>query len=297
MSDDAQQKNRSVCVTGPAGAGRQTARRSWEDLGYAAIDNLPLRLVDSLIANPSGGQGTALGLDPRSREFSTAQVLNILDTQAHNPDAAVDLLYLDCATETLMKRFSETRRKHPLSERGTLDAAIQAEKDILHPLKPRASVLLDTSELTIHDLRAQLDQWFAPSAQGTLNVAIHSFSFKRGLPFSADMVFDCRFLRNPFWEPTLREKTGLDPEIQSFVSADSTCAPFEARVHDLVLSLLPEFVSEGKSHLSVAFGCTGGKHRSVTIAERCAVALAEAGWRVSIKHRDLDRSKRDGAAN
>ena len=295
MSTD-QPSPRIVFVTGPAGAGRQTCLRALEDLGFEAIDNVPLRLVGALMKDPGDGLGTALGIDPRNREFSTNTVLDLLNAAPDASRASVELLYLDCATPVLLNRFSETRRRHPLAGDVPVEAAIEAEKSLLAPLRARAGVLIDTSELNVHDLRASVDAWFSPGVSRTINVSVQSFSYKRGVPRSVDMVFDCRFLSNPYWVPDLRAMSGVDQAVQDYVCADDKFADFARRTDDLVLSLLPAFADEGKSHLTVAFGCTGGQHRSVTVAERHAAALADAGWQVSIKHRDLDRRKWDEAA-
>lgn len=296
MSDERSHQS-IVLVTGPAGAGRQTALHALEDFGYEAIDNLPLRLVDPLLATPGTDLGVALGLDPRGRDFSARNVSALLDTLIAESDGpAVQLVYLDCANETLIKRFSETRRRHPLADSGSVEAAISDEKTILAPLRGRADVLVDTTDLSVHDLRARLAEEFSPGAQTTLDVTVQSFSYKRGLPPGSDLVFDCRFLRNPYWEPALRDLSGLDPSVQDYVSDDARFSDFAHKTIDLVQMLLPAYSQEGKSHLTVAFGCTGGRHRSVTLAERCAAALADSGWQVSIKHRDLDRRKRDEAA-
>ena len=287
---------RIIFVTGPAGAGRQTCLRALEDLGFEAIDNLPLRLIGPLLKDPGKGLGTALGVDPRNREFSADVVLELLEQAPNLPRASIELLYLDCVTPVLLNRFSETRRRHPLADEVPVEAAIEAEKTLLAPLRSRAGVLIDTSELNVHELRAAVGTWFSPGVSRTMNVSVQSFSYKRGVPRSVDMVFDCRFLTNPYWQPELRHFSGLDKAVQDYVCADSKYPDFARRVNDLVLSLLPSFVDEGKSHLSVAFGCTGGQHRSVTMAERHVATLAQQGWQVSVKHRDLDRRKLGEAA-
>lgn len=287
---------RLVLVTGPSGAGRSSAIRVLEDLGYEAIDNLPVRLIQSLLNDPTPDKPVALGIDPRNRDFSSTAIADALGQIAGVPGLEPELLYLDCSTDVLLNRFSETRRRHPLAEADRVEAGILREKQLLEPVRERADVLVDTSELNVHQLRAEVEHWFSPGEQTQLAVAVQSFSYKRGLPRSVDMVFDCRFLKNPYWEPGLRSKTGLDSKVKAHIWADARAAEFEARVRDLLLWQLPSVLEEGKSHLSVAFGCTGGQHRSVAMAETLAAALAEAGWQVSIRHRELDRRKREEAS-
>ncbi|MEM8576588.1 MAG: RNase adapter RapZ [Pseudomonadota bacterium] len=282
---------RIVLVTGPSGAGRSSAIRVLEDLGFEAIDNLPLRLIRPLLDGPTPQKPLALGIDPRTRDFSVNAVTDALGQIAAVPGLMPELLYLDCDTDTLLRRFSETRRRHPLADGDRPEAGIQREMMLLGPLRERADVLIDTSGLNVHQLRAEVEQWFGGTGQDALSVSVQSFSYKRGLPRSVDMVFDCRFLANPFWVPALRSATGLDPAVQAHVAADPRFADFERMTRNFALWLLPAFADEGKSHLSLAFGCTGGQHRSVALAETLAAHLAEAGWQVSICHRELDRRK------
>ncbi|WP_299612778.1 RNase adapter RapZ [uncultured Tateyamaria sp.] len=287
---------RLVLVTGPSGAGRSSAIRVLEDLGYEAIDNMPMRLIRALLDDPTPDKPIALGIDPRNRDFSAAAITDALGQIAGVPGLVPELLYLDCQTDVLLNRFSETRRRHPLAEADRVEAGILREKELLEPVRERADVLLDTSSLNVHQLRAEVEHWFSPGVQSQLAVSVQSFSYKRGLPRSVDMVFDCRFLKNPYWEPSLRKKSGLDPDVKAHIWSDKRAAEFEMRLRDLLLWQLPAVLDEGKSHLSVAFGCTGGQHRSVAMAETLAAALAEAGWQVSIRHRELDRRKREEAS-
>lgn len=278
-----------VLVTGPSGAGRSSAIKGLEDLGYETIDNIPLSLIPRLV---EGGEGPArplaLGIDVRNRDFSVGALMDLrqkLDTPGHK----VDLLYLDCSIDVLMRRYSETRRRHPMAPDESPSDGIQREKLLLEDLRPQADILIDTSELTVHDLRAEIEGWFGAVTGQGMSVSVQSFSYKRGLPQGLDMVFDCRFLRNPHWEPELRPFTGLDPEVAHYVSEDARYAAFHQQVHDLILLVLPACIEEGKAHFAIGFGCTGGKHRSVTLTESMAAALAQAGWRVSIRHRELER--------
>lgn len=286
---------RLVLVTGPSGAGRSSAIRVLEDLGYEAIDNMPVRLIRALLDDPTPDKPLALGIDPRNRDFTATAITDALGQIAAVPAVMPELLYLDCSTDVLLNRFSETRRRHPLAEADRVEAGILHEKELLTPVRARADVLIDTSDLNVHQLRAEVEHWFSPGEQSQLSVSVQSFSYKRGLPRSVDMVFDCRFLKNPYWNPDLRTLTGLDDPVRAHIWTDPRAAEFETRLRDLLLWQLPAVLEEGKSHLSVAFGCTGGQHRSVAIAETIAAALAEAGWQVSIRHRELDRRKREEA--
>lgn len=280
---------RLVLVTGPSGAGRSTAINVLEDLGFEAIDNLPLSLIPRLLDGPARPTPLALGLDVRNRDFSAFNVIELIDRLTRQPGYAPEVLYLDCDAGVLVRRYNETRRRHPLlPESGPL-AGVLAEIDLLAPIRARADVLLDTSDLSPHDLKAELTRWFALRTDRRLGVSLHSFSYKRGVPRGVDVMFDCRFLANPHWSPELRHLDGRDALVQDHVAADPRFDEFFQRTRDLVCFLLPAHLEEGKSHLSIGFGCTGGKHRSVTLVEKMALALADAGWPVSIRHRELER--------
>ncbi|APG45796.1 RNase adapter RapZ [Phaeobacter porticola] len=275
-----------VLVTGPSGAGRTTAINVLEDLGFEAIDNLPLRLLPGLVEANSLTRPMALGLDSRNRDFSPAALLDVIDMLAGRRDLDLTVLYLDADHEVLLRRYSETRRRHPLSPAEDPEVGVLREIDLMMPIRDRADLLLDTSEMNIHQLKADIERRFAPGGRA-LAVSLQSFSYKRGVPRSIDMVFDCRFLRNPYWEQGLRSLDGRDEAVQAYVRQDRRYQPFFERVLDLIRLLLPAYREEGKSHLSIAFGCTGGQHRSVTMAETLAKDLAEDGQQVSIRHREL----------
>ncbi|MBP1807553.1 RNase adapter RapZ [Rubellimicrobium aerolatum] len=281
--------HRVVLVTGPSGAGRSTAVRALEDLGFEAIDNLPLSFLPRLAKGPPLERPLALGLDVRNRDFAAEAILKAQARLAAVAGGPVEILFLDCSDEVLLRRYSETRRPHPLTPEGPPSAGIAAERTLLAPLRERADVLIDTTALTPHELRAQVDRWFAPPGGRALAVTVESFSYKRGLPPELDLVLDCRFLRNPHWDEALRPRDGRDPEVAAFVAADPRHDAFFAKVLDLARLLLPAYRDEGKAHLSIGLGCTGGQHRSVTMAESLAQALAEDGWRVSKRHRELER--------
>ncbi|MDQ2095686.1 RNase adapter RapZ [Rhodalgimonas zhirmunskyi] len=285
---------RCVMVTGPSGAGRSTAIRCLEDLGYEAIDNLPLSLIPRLIDSTVSGRPLALGIDARNREFSANGLIEIIDRFHDRHDRALEVLYLDAREDVLLRRFSETRRRHPMAPAESPDEGIAREFDLLVPIRARADILIDTSELTPHDLRAEVERWFAGREGGRLAVSVNSFSYKRGLPRGIDMVFDCRFLRNPYWDEGLRGLNGMDSQVQAYVREDPRYDPFFDKVRGLVELLLPAYAEEGKAHLSIGFGCTGGQHRSVTLTENLSQTLAEDGWQVSIRHRELERKRAEG---
>ena len=284
---------RLVLVTGPSGAGRSTAIHVLEDLGFEAIDNMPLRLVPLLMDGKGQDRPLALGVDTRNRDFSTSALIELIDKLEKSPGQSLSILYIDCQSDVLLRRFSETRRRHPMAPAESPEVGIQRDFDLLLPIRGRADTLIDTSEMNVHQLRAEIEMWFAPASSDRMALSLHSFSYKRGLPRGIDMVFDCRFLTNPYWEPSLRALDGRDPRVANHVAQDPRWQAFFGKVLDLTQLLLPAYLEEGKSHLSIAFGCTGGQHRSVAMAETLAKTLAEGGQQVSIRHRELERRKTD----
>lgn len=278
-----------VFITGPSGAGRSTAIHAFEDLGYEVIDNLPLSLVPRLIDGPSLPRPIALGLDVRNRDFSASALIELIDTLTRDPRMGLQVLYLDCSESELIRRYNQTRRRHPMAMDETPTEGIGREIDLLAPIRARADHLIDTSELSPHDLKAEIIQVFGRDAAAQMSVAVQSFSYKRGLPRGVDVVLDCRFLANPHWDDDLRDKDGRDGAVAAYVQADPLFTPFFSQVQELVLLLLPAHRQEGKSHLSIGFGCTGGQHRSVAVVEKLGKVLADAGWPVSKRHRELER--------
>ncbi len=277
-----------VLVTGPSGAGRLTAIRALEDLGFEAIDNLPLTLIPRLFDGRPLNGSLALGIDVRNRDFSVDGFLAAIKDLNRATEYTPELLYLDCRPDVLLRRYSETRRRHPIADDAPEDG-ISQEIDLLRPLRDKADVLIDTSELTPHDLRAELERVVRHGSPGHMSLSVQSFSYKRGIPAGLDTVFDVRFLKNPHWEPELRPLDGRDSRVSGYVASDPSYSAFFDRVSDLVLYLLPAYIAEGKSHFSIGFGCTGGQHRSVALTEALANALAEKDWQVSIRHRELER--------
>ena len=288
MTTEPQGENRIVLVTGPSGAGRSTALSALEDIGFETIDNLPLSLLEPMLS-ARRARPMALGIDVRNRDFSTDSVLRAIDALADDLNAEVETLFLDADRQVLIRRYSETRRRHPLAPAEAPDIGVGRELDLLGPIRQRADVLIDTSNTTPHDLRAEIERVFTTGETQRLAISVESFSYKRGLPTGADLVFDVRFLRNPHWDQDLRAYDGRDAKVVAYISQDARFDPFWTKLRDLLDLLLPAYGEEGKTHLSVAFGCTGGQHRSVAFAEKLAEGLAGDGWQVSTRHRELER--------
>ena len=279
-----------VLVTGPSGAGRSLAINGLEDLGFEVIDNLPFSLLPRLFEGPVE-HPLALGLDVRNRDFSTEGLIAAIDKLSEDLGHGLQVLYLDAEDDVLLRRYSETRRRHPLAGDGPPIVGIHRDKELLVPIKARAELLIDTTKLSPHDLRAEVERLFAPGEGKRLNVSVQSFSYKRGLPRGLDLVFDCRFLRNPHWDADLRVKDGRDAEVEAYVKADEKTAPFLDRILSLLDLTLPAHKDEGRAHVSIGLGCTGGQHRSVALTEMLTDQLAQKGWRVSKRHRELDRGQ------
>lgn len=278
-----------VLLTGPSGAGRSTAIKALEDVGFETIDNLPLGLLPRLLSGESLKRPLALSLDVRNRDFSPNALREALTLIDDLPNVAPELLYLDCSASVLRRRYSETRRSHPLGRQEDPDTGIARELELFQGIRDRATVVIDTSELTPHELRHAVQGRFATGSAHSLGLTIQSFSYKRGIPQGADIVWDCRFLHNPHWQPHLRDMDGISEPVGAYVAADSGFQPFLETLLLMLETALPGYVREGRSHLQIAFGCTGGKHRSVFTAKTIAESLANRGWRVSIRHRELDR--------
>jgi UPF0042 nucleotide-binding protein len=278
-----------VLVTGLSGAGRATALKALEDLGYEAVDNLPLSLLPDLVRPAAAAQARplALGLDVRTRGFDIAPFLVELARLRERADLRPQLLFLDCDTDVLLRRYTETRRRHPLAaDRPVLDGIVE-ERRVLGPWREAADLVIDTSLLSGADLKRILGGHFSAGSATPLGVFVVSFSYRRGLPREADLVFDCRFLANPHYVAELKDRDGRDEAVRQYIESDAGYWQFVNGIKALVLPLLPRFEKEGKSYLTVAVGCTGGRHRSVRVAEELATWLKQQGARVSIAHRDL----------
>ena len=284
--------HRVVLITGPSGAGRSTAINALEDLGFEAIDNLPLSLLPRLVDGEPLDRPLAIGLDIRNRDFEVNAILDAIRLLTADPNVSIEVLFLECSTDVLLQRYSETKRRHPMAPDDSPEFGIETEIELLAPIRHQATVHIDTTEFSPHDLRNALQDWFDPEHSTKMAISVQSFAYKRGVPRGVDMVFDCRFLRNPHWDPDLRKLDGRYEMVRDYVQEDERCAPFFQHVSDLVELLLPAFIEEGKSHVTIGFGCTGGQHRSVTLAEMLMNALAKQGWQASIRHRELERYAR-----
>lgn len=278
-----------VLVTGLSGAGKASILRTLEDLGFETVDNPPLQILEELVSD--GTSPIAIGVDARSRGFEAADVRRALERLRLRRDIAASLVFATAEEAVLLRRFSETRRRHPLAPGGPLGSrvavGIAQEAALLAPLREAADLVIDTSDLPLPELRRMIERRFRPSGAAGLDITILSFGYPKGLPREAELVFDMRFLRNPHYDPVLRPMTGRDAPVAAFVEGDPDFAPFWARMTGLLDLLLPRYVAEGKKYLTIAFGCTGGKHRSVLVAERLAAHLTAGGWRSEVIHRDI----------
>lgn len=280
---------RAVIVTGLSGAGKTSALKVLEDLGYEAVDNLPITLLPSLVrGDQGGGRPLAVGIDIRTRDFGVEPVMDAIDRLMAIPGMAVRLLFLDCEDDVLRRRFTETRRRHPLAADRPLIDGIRHERALVSPLKRRADVVFDTSNLAPGQFKAVLTGHFGLEQASGLMVFVTSFAFREGLPREADLVFDVRFLNNPHYDAGLRPLTGQNQEVACFVAADPIFETFFQSLTSLLCPLLPRFAEEGKSYLTIAVGCTGGRHRSVFVAERLTGWLRERGTQVELRHRELE---------
>lgn len=278
--------SRILLVTGMAGAGRTTALKVLEDIGYEAVDNLPATLLGALISTGDRlDRRVAVGIDCRSRAFDPDALTRLLDRREHDVDD-LRLVFLDCESEVLRRRFTETRRRHPLASDRPIMDGIARERLLMEPLRERASLVIDTSLLAPKDLRQVLVGHFGADEGAELVVSLISFGFRNGLPRESDFVFDVRFLRNPHYVEELRPLTGRDPEVRDYVQADPHYPFLLDQLTGLMTTLLPSFMREGKTYLTIAFGCTGGRHRSIAVTEALASALRAAGWPALVQHRD-----------
>lgn len=290
-------RDRLLLVTGMSGAGHSTALKALEDMGYEAVDNLPISLLPNLVRlDPALAQPLAIGIDIRTRDFGTASFLDALAPLVGTGAVDLKLIFLDCEDELLQRRYTETRRRHPMAGDRQVSDGIRLERERVSPLRERADLVIDTSALTAADLRRLLQGHFALDRAPGVSVFVTSFSYRNGLPRDADLVFDVRFLENPHYNAALRPLTGLDAAVGAFIEADPDFAPFFERLTQLLLPLLPRYDREGKSYLTIAIGCTGGQHRSVFVAERLAARLRAQGKPVDVAHRELGQA-RHGAAS
>lgn len=291
-TDSASDRQPILLVTGMLGAGKTTALHELEDLGWEAIDNFPIRLVGRLIGREGERAETetaplAIGFDSRTRGFSPDRVIERVRLLSARADIEVSTLFLDCSTAELQRRFDETRRRHHFASDVPVDIGIRAERELLAPLRRWADVLIDTTRFSSNELRQVIRQHFSGQSKGQMTVTVSSFGFARGVPPAADLVFDMRFLDNPHWQPELRELTGLDEPVGAHIARDPGFEGSLNRIAELLLDLLPRYAAQGKTYVNIAFGCTGGRHRSVFMAEKVAAALREGGFAPTVLHRNL----------
>jgi UPF0042 nucleotide-binding protein len=290
------ERTKVILVTGMSGAGRTSALKSLEDLGYEAVDNIPLSLLPGLVAPQPEFAGDpphrplAVGADVRTREFSADSFLQHLARIAVSGNVDVNMVFLECDDDELRRRYAETRHRHPLAGDRPVSDGISLERRLLAGLRERADLVIDTTGISPGELKRILQAHYGLETGGGLSIFVTSFSFARGLPRAADLVFDVRFLRNPHYVSELRPGTGRDPAVGAYVREDPGYDAFFAGLTGLLKPLLPRYVAEGKSYLTIAVGCTGGRHRSVFVAEELATWLIAEGEHVHVSHRDMDRA-------
>jgi len=283
---------RFVIVTGMSGAGKSSVLKMLEDAQYFCVDNLPIQLIrkmaDLTFQEAEKITKVALGVDIRSGEAlgELDEVLEELSEHGYE----YEILYLDADTEVLVKRFKETRRSHPLAGTGRVDKGIEAERKRLEFLKDKADVIIDTSRLLVRELKEQIVKIYVDNEKfSNFMVTVLSFGFKYGIPSDSDLVFDVRFLPNPFYVPELKHKTGNDKEVQDYVMASPDSVSFLNKLQDLIAFLIPNYIKEGKNQLVISIGCTGGKHRSVTLANALTEYLKQFDYGIKVEHRDIRR--------
>lgn len=287
--------HRVLLVTGMSGAGKTSALKALEDLGYESIDHVPISLLPRLVladelSPEARSSAIAIGVDIRTRDFGVERFVEVLNALAADSRAEVELLFLDCDDDELRRRYTVTRHRHPLAVDRPVTDGIALERETIAALRDRADLVMDTTDMPLGEFKRLLEGHFGAHARHGLTVVVNSFSFRRGLPREADMVFDVRFLSNPYYNLDLRALTGRDHRVAEHIESDPGLEPFLEALIGLMMPLLPRYAGEGKSYLTIAIGCTGGRHRSVYVTERLALWLADLGHAVHINHRDLERS-------
>ena len=287
MTAESPPTQRILLVTGLSGAGKSTALQVLEDLGWEAIDNFPIRLLNRLVGASAENSRLAIGVDSRTRGFVPAKIIDLFKKYDGREDVEVTTMFIDCGSGELERRYNETRRPHPMARGRPAHDGIKAERELLEPLRRWADIVVDTTDYATNQLQQTVREHFAGDAGSEMTVTVSSFGFARGVPPLADLMFDMRFLDNPHWVAGLREQTGLDAPVGEHIAADPAFAPAFARIIDLLTEVMPRYAAQGRSYLNIAFGCTGGRHRSVYSAERAAEALREAGFSPTVIHRNL----------
>ena len=285
-----QEKRKVLLVTGLSGAGLSTALKSLEDMGYKAIDNIPLALVDGLLKQKEGqGKPVALGIDTRTWDFTPQKFLKKLGELKKDKHLKAELVFINCQDNILQQRYTETRRMHPLAVDRPVSDGVILERQLMAPVRKVADHVIDTSDLKAHELRRLMAGYFELAGDPGLVIAVTSFGFRNGVPREADLVFDVRFLDNPHWDAKLRPMSGLDAPVAARIRADRSYKGFMKQLRALLEPLLPRYDHEGKNYLTIAVGCTGGRHRSVFVADELYRWLAKKGYNVAVRHRDLEK--------
>lgn len=289
---NADARQRLLLVTGLLGAGKTTALNVLEDLGWETIDNFPIRMLDGLVDKTAAAEDEhreplAIGFDSRTRGFNPGRIIHQVKNLSGRDDLDVTTLYLDCTSQELERRYNETRRRHPFASGSPPAAAIRAERELLDPLRRWADILIDTTAFTANELKQVIRDKFGAHDESAFTITVSSFGFARGMPPVADLVFDMRFLDNPHWIDALRPLTGQDEEVGEHIRKDPAFEEAFDRIRNLVLMLLPRYRAQGKAYVHIAFGCTGGRHRSVFVAEEIVAALRDAGFSPTLLHRNL----------
>ena len=282
-----------VLVTGLSGGGKASILRALEDVGFEAVDNPPLELIEALATKTE--RSLAVGVDIRTRGFDATAIRAMMGRLREDPRLAPELIYATSADDVLLRRFTETRRRHPVAPQGRVSDGIAKERAITAPLHEVADLLIDTSDLPLAELRRLIEQRFAKPGEAGLVVFLVSFAFSAGLPREADLVFDARFLRNPHYDPILRRRTGLDEFVGAYIAADPDYPAFLEQMRGMLRLVLPRFVQEGKKYATICIGCTGGRHRSVHLIETLAADIRATGWNTLVTHRELARAAGRGA--
>lgn len=278
---------RILVITGLSGGGKSVALKTLEDEGFEAIDNLPLSFLPAVLAARDTAHPLAVGVDIRSRGFSGEALAATLMALKKEYAAVLSVLFFECDDETLQRRFTETRRRHPLAEDRPVADGITQERSLMAPVRKLADEIMDTTDSSLPVLRRNIVQRFAHGREDSMTITVMSFSYRQGVPREADMVFDVRFLRNPHYVEAMRDLTGQDAAVAAYIQEDAAYADFMVHIINLLLPLLPRYREEGKHYLTVAIGCTGGQHRSVHVAEALAERFKLAGEKVSLIHREL----------
>ncbi|OYY68707.1 MAG: RNase adaptor protein RapZ [Sphingomonadales bacterium 17-56-6] len=282
-----------LLVTGLSGAGKTTVLKTLEDLGWETVDNFPIKLAGQLLKIPaSGGEDSpniplALGFDSRTRGFDAEALIQQISTLQTQPNLEILTLFLDCAGVEIERRYAETRRRHPMAQDRPAMDGIAIDRNLMEPFRRWAETVVDTSKLSAHDLQQAIRERFTSETTPHATITVSSFGFSRGVPHNADLVFDLRFLRNPHWDSDLRPMTGMDVPVAEYVAADPKYDEAMQKIRDLLRFLLPLYDAQGKAYINIAFGCTGGRHRSVHVAELFGNWLREDGFTLTVSHRNL----------